>query len=359
MKKKSVTPPLLCKMGPPVSDSCTTTSALTGSFKRIKALCMLLVLTAFVFLAGCDIDSVDSTSAVLSNGDGTIFNFSGLYMNPQNDGSILPIVFPNEGNHKPTGEIITSLRLLQYGSVLEGYDSAGLTWYGSISTLQGTTATFSLSGRTTLGSSVEISGTMNYADQQSTLNATWIEPAYYGNIIATATVAPATTNSPATNLSISPGTASLNTNDVTQVFTAVGESGPYTWSGGSGNFSSNPGNPVTYTHDHSIGDSTITVTDANGDTATATVTYTGGGSSSLGITPGAYLLNSGSADSVPFTASGGTSPYSWEVSTDSLGTLSSTSGASVEYTSTKVNGKNTITVTDSLSATATATAEYQ
>ncbi len=333
----------------------------TGLFKRLETLLLVLAFAAGTFLIGCDIGSVDSVSAVLSNDDGTIYDFSGLYMNPNNSTSttgILPIVFPNTGNQVPTGELIRSLRLLQYGAVLEGYDSAGLTWYGSISSLQGTTATFSLSGRTTVGNSVEMTGTLNYNDSTSTLNATWIEPTYYGSIIATATVSPATTNSPDPDaVSVSPTTASLNTNDVTQVFNADGGTGSYTWSGGSGSFSSTTGSSVTYTHDHSIGSFTITVEDSDGDAGTATVTYSG--PEALYIDPGSYLIVPGTTTPpLPFEAVGGTGPYSWEVSDSSLGTLSSTTGTTVEYTFNETSGENTITVTDSLSATATATATY-
>ena len=83
-------------------------------------------------LAACDMNSVDSTSAVPSDNSGTIYNFSGLYMNPENDSSTngaLPLVYPNETGNRPSGQSITSLRLLQYGSVLEGYDNGGLPKY--------------------------------------------------------------------------------------------------------------------------------------------------------------------------------------------------------------------------------------
>ena len=45
-----------------------------------RALAVALALPLFVFLAGCDVDSVDSTTSVLSDNSGTIYNFAGLYM---------------------------------------------------------------------------------------------------------------------------------------------------------------------------------------------------------------------------------------------------------------------------------------
>ena len=186
-------------------------------------------------LAACDMNSVDSTSAVVSTTDGTVYNFSGLYMNSGNDSSTngaLPLVYPNESGNQPSGQAITSLRLLQYGNVLEAYDSANQTWSGKISTVQKVdskgTANFSLQGRTTAGISVEVAGTMVYEDQQSTMDATWIEPAYYGNLNAQATVSPANTNTPIAELSLTADPASLSTGNTSQL-TASGCSSTYTW----------------------------------------------------------------------------------------------------------------------------------
>jgi len=243
-----------------------------------RALALLLALPLLIWMAGCDVGSVDSTSAVLSDNSGTIYNFSGLYMNPRNSAStngVLPIVFPNQGNQKPTGELIRSLRILQYGSVLEAYDSAGLTWYGSISGLQGTTASFTLSGRTTVGNPVEMAGTMNYADQKSTLNATWIEPNYFGSIIAEATVTPANTNTPVSNLTASSTPSSISDGGTTELRASNGD-GSYFWSENSSNTSLDPttGNPVTLRRSGgNIGDSvTITVT-SGGKTYNFTVSF--------------------------------------------------------------------------------------
>ena len=167
----------------------------TAAFRALAA-ALTLPLLALAF-AGCDIDSVDSTTAVPSDNSGTIYNFSGLYLNPNSSPTnIFPLVYPFEGSSRPSGALITFLRLLQYGSVLEAYDSAGQTWSGSIMGLSGGTANFSLQGRTTAGQPVEISGTMVYADQNSVMDATWIEPAFYGTLRAKASVPPSATNTP-------------------------------------------------------------------------------------------------------------------------------------------------------------------
>ena len=199
---------------------------------RARAFAVALALPLFVLLVGCDVDSVDSTTSVLADNSGTIYNFAGLYMHPDFENASTngppPLVYPNGAGNRPSGKLITSLRLLQYGSVLEAYDSESQTWSGSISSLQGETATFSLRGRTTAGLSVEIAGTMVYADQQSTMDASWIEPAYYGTLSAKATVPPSATNSPSNNLSLDSNVASLSISN-TATLTASGCSSTYTW----------------------------------------------------------------------------------------------------------------------------------
>lgn len=245
-----------------------------------RALAVALALPLFVLLAGCDVDSVDSTTSVLADNSGTIYNFAGLYMHRAYDSASTngppPLVYPNGVGNRPSGKLITSLRLLQYGSVLEAYDSASQTWSGSISSLQGGTATFSLRGRTTTGLSVEIAGTMVYADQQSTMDASWIEPAYYGTLSAKATVPPSATNSPVTGLSINPKSVTLNSGDFTEVFTASGGSGSYTWEVSSltlGSVSPATGSSVTYTSTKVPGSNIITLRDSAGASTTATASY--------------------------------------------------------------------------------------
>lgn len=199
----------------------------TAAF-RASARALILPLAALLF-AGCEVGSTDSTTAVASDNSGTIYNYAGLYMNPDNDGTnILELVYPATEASHPSGTRITYLRLLQYGTVLEAYDSAGMIWNGSISSIQSGTATFSLRGRTTAGMSTEISGTMVYASQQSTMDAAWIEPSYYGNLYAQATVAPSATNSPSTDLQLTSQYASLSISNSTTL-TASGCSSTYAW----------------------------------------------------------------------------------------------------------------------------------
>ncbi len=245
----------------------------TSAF-RAFALSLALPLSLFL-LAGCDVESADSTTAVASDNSGTIYNFAGLYVNPNNGSStngLIPLVFPPG---KQSGTALTWLRLLQYGTTLEAYDNAGLTWSGSISALQSGTATFSLVGRTTAGAAVEIAGTLVYADQNSTMDAAWIEPAFSGSIMAKATVSPATTNSPVNgdvSLTVNDSTVSLND---TVTFTASGGTGSYSWpsSVSYGTFSGS-GSSASYTRTSGSSGNSVTVTvTSGGDSDSVTLTF--------------------------------------------------------------------------------------
>ncbi len=236
-------------------------------FRPLAAGLALPLLALLLAFAGCDIESADSTTAVPSDNDGTVYNYSGLYMSANNTtnstNGYATLVFPTNGQ---SGTLLTWLRLLQYGSVLEAYDNAGLTWDGGISSIQGGTASFNLVGRTTAGQPVEIAGTLTYANQQSTMNATWIEPNFAGSIFATATVSPATTNTPVggeVTLTASSGTIASNG---TVTLTASGGTGSYSWSlstsafGSLAHSSSHATNSYTRTSGTSTDSVTITVT---------------------------------------------------------------------------------------------------
>lgn len=198
----------------------------TAAFQALAA-ALALPLLALAF-AGCDIDSVDSTTAVISDDNG-ILNFSGLYMHPDNtDTNIFPLVFPTG---KQSGTTLTWLRLLQYGSALEAYDNAGMTWSGSVS-MQSGTASFNLQGQTTAGQSVEIFGTLvgnnDSEDPEASMDGSWVEPNFYGSIRAKATVAPTSTNTPTSELSLVSSFDSISLSNSVS-FTASGCSSTYTW----------------------------------------------------------------------------------------------------------------------------------
>ena len=246
--------------------------------RAVPVLFAVLALLLAALWSGCE---VDSTTAMPSDNDGTVYNFAGLYLNPENESSTngipLPIVYPNQGSSRPSGEILTSLRLLQYGSALEAFDSATQTWSGSINSLQGGSASFTLSGRTTAGVAVEIAGNMTYGDEKSTMNATWVEPNYYGTLYAQASVPPANTNSPdpdpdEVTLTASPTSVSLNESTT---LTASGGDSSYAWpSSVSFGTISSSGSRATYTRTSGSATDSVTITvSSDGDSDSVNIAF--------------------------------------------------------------------------------------
>ncbi len=260
--------------------------------------CLTLLLAAGLLIA-CDSGSSDSTTAGLFDNSGRQYDFSGHYARANDAGEAVPLVQPAG---RQSGQPLMWLRLLQYGSVLEAYDSAGLAWSGSISMLAGGAAQLQLRGRTTAGADARIAGTLRYADGNSTLDAAWIEPAFSGSLFATATV-----------------------------------------------------NPPTAPASPSGGDSDDEPDDSGGDDSD---NGSGTDAATLSISPSRRWFVPYGGDSGTYTASGGTPPYTWYVSATVLGTVSPITGATVTYTTTRAVGTNTLRVVDASGASAVAYAEY-
>ena len=246
----------------------------TSAFRAL-ALGLALPLAALLWTVGCDVDSVDSTTSTISDNGGNFYNYSGLYMNTD-EGSTNgygALVFP-EG--KQSGVKLTWLRLLQYGSVLEGYDNAGMTWTGSLTAQNDAVANFNLQGRTTAGVSVDVAGTLSYASQKSTLDATWIEPNFAGSIFGTATVSPVATNSPITtnSLSLTASSTSVSLGNAVNLTARYG-TGSYSWpSSVSFGTITSSGSSAVYTRTSGTSTNSVTISVSSGsETDSVTITF--------------------------------------------------------------------------------------
>ena len=235
---------------------------------RALAFGLALPLAALLGTIGCDVDSTDSTTSTVSDNEGNVYSYAGLYMNTE-EGSTNgygALVFPA---NRQSGVKLIWLRLLQYGSVLEGYDNAGMTWAGSISAQNGAVASFGLQGRTTAGVSVDIAGTLSADEQLATMDAAWIEPGFAGSIFGTAAVSPVATNSPITTnaLTLTASPTSLALNESSQLKAKYG-TGSYSW----------PTNAAFGTITSS-GDSAVYKRTSGAATDSATITVTSGSES--------------------------------------------------------------------------------
>ena len=177
-----------------------------------------------------------------------------------------------------SGGAITWLRLTQYGSVLEGYDSCHQKWSGKISSVSsGGNASFTLDGSTSRGVAVDIVGVLRYSDGSSTLDGSWIESTgRQCNIQARASVsAPTTNNTPTASLTVSPTSATI-AKGASRTFKASNGNPSYSWSLSSssyGSLSTTTGASTTFTASSSAsGTVTLTVTDSLSSSASATIT---------------------------------------------------------------------------------------
>ena len=238
--------------------------AVRSRFSVLAAAALAGAVLSAACLSGCEVDSTN-TSSVVANSSGTVYDFSALYR-PTGDG-VEFLVYPSS---KQSGTKLTWMRIIQDGSALQGYDNAGRNWNGRISGVDDTVAHFTLDGATTAGAAVTIAGTMNYANQQSTISASWLESTgFSGNFFATGTVSAPMT--PSNSVSISPSSATIAVNEA-RVFTASGGNGSYSWSHSSscGTLSGTSGASITYHHAGS-GEDVLTVT-SGGSSASANIT---------------------------------------------------------------------------------------
>ena len=122
-------------------------------------------------------------------------DFTGFY----NDGSsgTTAIVTPHN-----SGASVKSLSIRQSGDRLEAVDNNGILFKGDIGNSPSATspqAQITMTGKTTAGAKVTISGTISKgsaSDTTATLYGTWIEPSFYATIRAVGSVSKTVTNAP-------------------------------------------------------------------------------------------------------------------------------------------------------------------
>ena len=217
-----------------------------------------LVLSLAAIITGCDISSGNNIVR------GVSVDFTGVYRN--DNGRIVT---------ENSGATVTELNLRQQGDQLEAIDNNGLIYRGSLGSVRDSNATFNLSGATTVGNEVFISGTLTGADALGTMRADWIEPAISAVLFAAAAINPIPTNAPPADgggddLVIQPaGSITVSINN-TVTFSATGGSGNYTWSVSNQNLgflSTMSGATVVYTPSRN-GTQRVTLADGAGSQTT-------------------------------------------------------------------------------------------
>ena len=146
---------------------------------------LMLGMLAVGLLQGCE---VGSPNDVVAGANG---NFSGQYAGTTNSA----FVANNSGN------AVTSLSVSQTGNQLQAVDNNGILFKGTLGDILGATgasnsvsssasATFTLTGETTAGQSVSISGNLHASGATATMTGIWAEPGLNSSINGTATITP-------------------------------------------------------------------------------------------------------------------------------------------------------------------------
>jgi hypothetical protein len=215
--------------------------------------CYSLLLVSSLGFLGCEVGSSDSVTRNVGA------NYTGYYDAPEGFEFVTPA---------NSGARVTSFILRQSGDQLQAIDNNNLVFNGSldeVSVASGNSdASFTMTGRTTAGQDVNISGTFKGVGTAGTIDGTWIEADRYCRLYGTGDINPAPTSQPST-VTISASVSTLTTNNATATLTANGGSGTYSsWTvsaGGNGSVSPTSGKTVTYTR-IAMGNVTVTVTDS-------------------------------------------------------------------------------------------------
>lgn len=134
---------------------------------------LLLPLTLVGFLGGGLLVGCETGYTNGSSGGGLGGNFTGLYTSPT--GGVM--VANSSGNP------VTFLNLTQSGLQLSAVDNNGVSYQGTLSAVNTTSATFTLQGGTTT-----ITGSLLASGAIGTLTGTWIETSISSTIYGTATI---------------------------------------------------------------------------------------------------------------------------------------------------------------------------
>ncbi len=158
-------------------------------------------------------------------------------------------------------------------------------------------------------------------------------------------------------LGIMPGSVTMGAGSSRDVqFEAVSGTPPYRWRVARSDLGS-ISSAGLYMATTAEGQNTITLTDSDGRSVQASIYQANNAGSipALSVIPAGSSLAVDKQYQITFQATGGLPPYTWSVSSPSLGTINSAG----LYTSRTVTGDNTVTVRDSNGSLASATVEQR
>ena len=158
---------------------------------RLWLVFLPLLLVGFLacgLLLGCETGYTNGTGGGLGG------SFTGLYTSPT--GGLIVA--------STSGKPVSFFNLTQSGGDLSAVDNNGVSYQGTLSAVNITSATFTLQGTTSAGTAVTITGSLLASGSIGTLNGTWIEPSLTSTIYGTATITAFETTNTTAQLRSSP-----------------------------------------------------------------------------------------------------------------------------------------------------------
>jgi hypothetical protein len=147
-----------------------------------KILCLLLPpLATALLLTACEVGSADDV--VRSVG----INVAGVYRGASTNS---PLVSRNSGTS------VTQLDVRQNGDMLEAIDNNNRVYRGTLGAVSGNSASFNMTGATTAGKAVTISGNFRIITDGGEIRGTWIEDDFSSTVYGVAAGPTINTNTP-------------------------------------------------------------------------------------------------------------------------------------------------------------------
>jgi hypothetical protein len=150
-----------------------------------SASCVLALIT-MIHVTGCSVDSANSVARSVS------VNVAGFYAYDSGNCANNQDRFVSANS----GKQVISLNLRQIGDQLEAIDNNGIIFRGTIGNETESSASFNLSGATTEGRAVVISGSIAIGGGEGVMRATWIEDTFFATLCGSANGPSVTTNTP-------------------------------------------------------------------------------------------------------------------------------------------------------------------
>lgn len=160
-------------------------------FRRLAfaALGFVAAVSVLVMVSACTVDSANAVSRSVSADVTGVYRYDSDSCN--NDGRF---VSANSGSR------VIYFDVRQIGDQLEAIDNNGIIFRGTIGHVSDSSASFNITGSTTAGNGVTVSGSIEIGSGKGVMRATWIEDNFFATVCGSANGPAITETDPGTNV---------------------------------------------------------------------------------------------------------------------------------------------------------------